>query len=160
MTTAVATVLEGVEVKDADGNLCPAYDRYERGKITVLCNQAGGITQLPLKTPQGVVWMDPGESLELEDIARPSAIEYSGINRLLARRQDGKFSFSLHEKGSKPVGMMPEKQTGPVGKKNTFDEALDLLEDKDKEEDERTSKNRRRRTGKGGTVDRAVEATK
>lgn len=160
MTTATAEVLEAVEVKDKDGNRVPAYSRYERGKISVLCNQAGGLTQLPIKSPQGVIWLNPGEAIDLEDIARPSAIEYSGINRMLLPRQDGNVSFSMHEKGSNPVGLMPEKQTGPIGKKNTFDEALDKLDDKDKAEDERTSKNRRRRTGKGGTVETAVEATR
>ncbi len=151
-------IIESLKVIDEDGKPCPAYDRYKRETITVLCNQTGGNLRLPMSVPGGIVWMKPGESLDLEDLARPSAIDFSGINRMTTPTPKGYVAFTLHEKNSKPVGRAKFEQSGPIGEPNGFDEALDAREQKDIDEDERTSRRRGRRTGPGGAVTRAQES--
>lgn len=145
-------VLKDVTVHDAQGNIVPAYDRYQPGEITVLCNQSGAELSLPFKTPLGRMSLKPGESTDLEDHLRPSAIRYSGVNQLLKHAD----SVTIHKKGSKPVGTPPNTQTGPVAKPTTYDKALDEVMEREEAEDARTSRKGRKRTGESGAIGAAT----
>lgn len=143
-------VLDRWEVTDAAGTPCPAYDRYKRGEITVICNQTGAMLRVPqIHNPAGELMLAPGESADLEDYMRPSAIEVSGVTQML---RDRTASFSIHKKGSTPVGKARDVQSGPTGRLNAYDEKLDEVAEKEKREDERTARKHTRRTGPSGSV--------
>jgi hypothetical protein len=146
-----ATVLE-TKVLDAEGKDCPAFSNYVRDKVTVICNQTGGVLVVGvIKNPSGSLILQPGDSYDMEKYARPTAIEYSGINQWI---EGG--TVTIHHKGSTPVGKAQFAQSGPVGVENDFDRKLDALEDREVEEDERTSRKKGRRTGGKGSVSTAA----
>lgn len=150
-------------VKDEDGTELTAYDRYVRGEVTVLCNQSGAKCRLPdLKSPLGDIWLAPGECIDLEEVARPSVIEHCGLTLMLRPNANGYVTFTIHdklihkgtdqEKPCKPVGKSPETQDGRYGRETGFDRALDDVQRREDEEDERTKKKTPQRTGEGGSL--------
>jgi len=141
-------------VLDENGKEVPAFTRYERGRYTVLCNQTGCKARVSgLHSPQGDVWLEVQTCIDLEDYARPSAIEMSGVNqRLVPNKETGLVAFTIHEKGTRPVGKRPDTQSARQARQNGFDVALDARLDREEREEKSSRREAQRRTGEEGTI--------